>query len=150
MPVFDLGVSVETNEGNIKSIQARVTTLMPGAACLFCRGRISGDVIAAEILQETNPSEYESQRKQGYIPELGTQAPASFLSRVPSLPSQSMNFCTGSADIWAMIVSAQNCFFSSTTHATAETRCQLPRSACARSEKNGGAVIQTLFSAFMG
>jgi hypothetical protein len=33
-------------------------------------------VIAAEILQETNPSEYESQRKQGYIPELGTQAPA--------------------------------------------------------------------------
>jgi hypothetical protein len=49
---------------------------MPGAACLSCRGRISGDVIAAEILQETNPSEYESQRKQGYIPELGTQAPA--------------------------------------------------------------------------
>lgn len=76
VPVFDLGVRVETNEGNIKSIQARVTTLMPGAACLFCRGRISGDVIAAEILQETNPSEYESQRKQGYIPELGTQAPA--------------------------------------------------------------------------
>lgn len=76
MPVFDLGVSVETDEGNIKSIQARVTTLMPGAACLFCRGRISGDVIAAEILQETNLSEYESQRKQGYIPELGTQAPA--------------------------------------------------------------------------
>jgi len=28
-----------------------------------------------------------------------------------------MNVCTGSADIWAMIVSAQNCFFSSTiTH----------------------------------
>jgi hypothetical protein len=76
VPVFDLGVKIESDEGNVKSIQARVTTLMPGAACLFCRGRISGDVIAAEILQETNPTEYESQRKQGYIPELGTQAPA--------------------------------------------------------------------------
>jgi ThiF family len=76
VPVFDLGVKVDTDQGNIKSIQARVTTLMPGAACLFCRGRISCDVIAAEILQETNPREYESQRKQGYIPELGTQAPA--------------------------------------------------------------------------
>jgi hypothetical protein len=50
--------------------------IMPGAACLFCRGRISGDVIAAEILQETNLAEYENQRKQGYLPELATQAPA--------------------------------------------------------------------------
>jgi hypothetical protein len=76
IPIFDLGVRIEAQDGSIKSIQGRITTLMPGAACLFCRGRISGDVIAAEILQETNPEEYESQRKQGYLPELATQAPA--------------------------------------------------------------------------
>jgi hypothetical protein len=61
-----------------------------------------------------------------------------------------MNCCTDSADIWAMIVSAQNCFFFSTTHALAETRRLLPRSACARIEKNGGAAMQTLISALPG
>jgi hypothetical protein len=44
--------------------------------CLFCRERISGDVIAAEVLAETNPAECEYRRKQGYVPELRTNATA--------------------------------------------------------------------------
>jgi molybdopterin/thiamine biosynthesis adenylyltransferase len=76
VPVFDLGVKVDSEHGNIKAVEARVTTLMPGAACLFCRQRISGDVIAAEVLQETDPEEYQRRREQGYVPELRTNAPA--------------------------------------------------------------------------
>jgi len=76
IPVFDLGVKIDSQDGEVKAVEARITTLMPGAACLFCRARISGDVIAAEVLQETNPEEYKRLRKQGYIPELQTNAPA--------------------------------------------------------------------------
>jgi hypothetical protein len=70
IPAFGLGVRIEAQDGSIKSMLGRITTLMPRAACLFCRGRISGDVIAAEILQETKPDEYKNQRKQVYLPEL--------------------------------------------------------------------------------
>lgn len=76
IPVLDLGVKIDSKDGTIKAIEARITTLLPGAACLFCRGRISGDVIAAEFLQETDPAEYKRLRAQGYIPELQTNAPA--------------------------------------------------------------------------
>jgi hypothetical protein len=75
IPVFDLGVKIDSKDGEVKAIEARITTLMPGADCLFCRSRISADVIAAEVLQETNPEEYKRLRKQGYIPELQTNAP---------------------------------------------------------------------------
>lgn len=76
IPVFDLGVRIDSEDGEVRAVEARITTLMPGAACLFCRGRISGDMIAAEVLQETSPQEYQRLRKQGYIPELQTNAPA--------------------------------------------------------------------------
>ena len=76
IPVFDLGVKLDSQDGDVKAVEARITTLMPGAACLFCRQRISGDVIAAEVLQETNRDEYNRLRKQGYVPELQTNAPA--------------------------------------------------------------------------
>jgi molybdopterin/thiamine biosynthesis adenylyltransferase len=76
VPVFDLGVKVDSENGNVKAVEGRITTLLPGAACLFCRERIAGDVIAAEVLAETNPAEYERLRQQGYVPELRTNAPA--------------------------------------------------------------------------
>jgi molybdopterin/thiamine biosynthesis adenylyltransferase len=76
IPVFDLGVKIDSAEGSVKAVEGRITTLLPGAACLFCRERISGDFIAAEVLAETDPAEYERLRKQGYVPELRTNAPA--------------------------------------------------------------------------
>ncbi|TAM80974.1 MAG: ThiF family adenylyltransferase [Acidobacteria bacterium] len=76
VPVFDLGVKVESEGGDVKAVEGRITTLLPGAACLFCRGRISGDVLAAETLAEADPAEYERLRLQGYVPELQTNAPA--------------------------------------------------------------------------
>jgi molybdopterin/thiamine biosynthesis adenylyltransferase len=76
IPVFDLGVKVDTKDGNINAIEARITTLLPGTACLFCRGRITGDVIAAETIEENDPSEYKRLRVQEYIPDLHSNAPA--------------------------------------------------------------------------
>lgn len=76
IPVFDLGAKIDSEDGVVKSVEGRVTTLLPGAACLFCRGRISSDVIAAEMLQESDPEEYKRLRAQGYVPELEGQAPA--------------------------------------------------------------------------
>jgi hypothetical protein len=57
-------------------VQGRVTTLVPGSACLFCRGRITSEGIRAQVIREANPCEAEQLSKQGYIPELQDHAPA--------------------------------------------------------------------------
>jgi molybdopterin/thiamine biosynthesis adenylyltransferase len=70
IPVFDMGVRFYSEAGKIQSIQGRVTTLLPGMACLYCRKRISADVIRQESIDALSPSEAASLRKEGYIPEL--------------------------------------------------------------------------------
>jgi hypothetical protein len=76
VPIFDMGVRIDSADGTIRSIQGRVTTLLPGAACLFCRGRISAQRIRAESLNATNPEQAAALAKEGYIPELGDPAPS--------------------------------------------------------------------------
>lgn len=76
IPVIDMGVKVDSENGVIRSVQGRVTVLMPGAACLFCRGRITAEGVAAESKQAANPDEAEALRQQRYIPELEDIAPA--------------------------------------------------------------------------
>lgn len=76
IPVFDMGVKIDSEEGVIQSIQGRVTTLMPGTACLHCRGRISANRARIEALRALNPEEAAAQIEEGYIPELGDPAPA--------------------------------------------------------------------------
>lgn len=76
IPVFDMGVEVDPDDQIIKSVRGRITTLMPSSACLFCRGAITSDVIAAEILHATNPEEYEKRKREGYVPGLPGNAPA--------------------------------------------------------------------------
>ena len=86
VPVFDMGVKVDSSEGEIRSIHGRVTTLMPGTACLFCRERITGARIRAESIRALNPGEAAELEKEGYIPELEEPAPAiiSFTTSVAS------------------------------------------------------------------
>ena len=43
LPVFDMGVQIDTDGDTIRGIQGRVTTLLAGAACLFCRRRLSAE-----------------------------------------------------------------------------------------------------------
>lgn len=76
IPVIDMGVKVDSENGVIHSVQGRVTVLVPGAACLFCRGRITSEVVAAESKQSANPPEAAALRRQRYIPELEDVAPA--------------------------------------------------------------------------
>ncbi|MFL5614805.1 MAG: ThiF family adenylyltransferase [Gemmatimonadaceae bacterium] len=76
IPVFDMGVQIDSEDGLIETVQGRVTTLFPSRACLFCRQRISPDAVAAETLQALNPSAAERLRQEGYAPELATPAPA--------------------------------------------------------------------------
>ena len=68
IPVFDMGVLIDRND-----VTGRVTLLMPGAACLWCRGRLSVDRVRAEAMSR---AEYERQRRDGYVPELSTPNPA--------------------------------------------------------------------------
>ena len=68
IPVFDMGVLIDRND-----VTGRVTLLMPGTACLWCRGRLSVDRVRAEAMSR---AEYERQRRDGYVPELGIPNPA--------------------------------------------------------------------------
>lgn len=76
LPVFDMGVKIDSKDGIIQSINGRVTTLMPGAPCLYCRGRITAERVGYESLRATNPERAAVQAKEGYIPELADPAPA--------------------------------------------------------------------------
>lgn len=76
LPVFDMGVKVDAEDGIIQSIQGRVTTLMPGAACLNCRGRLRPDRMRAESIRAHNPEEALELEQEGYIDQLADPAPA--------------------------------------------------------------------------
>lgn len=84
IPIFDLGIVVASEDGQIDGVYGRVTTLMPGEACLFCRGRITSERLRVETL---SPDECQSQVDEGYAPELDDPAPAviPFTSAVASL-----------------------------------------------------------------
>jgi hypothetical protein len=73
VPYIDCGVLISSTEGAIESILGRVTTQVPGAACLICRSRIDLARAAAEQLPE---SERASLQREGYAPELGRAEPA--------------------------------------------------------------------------
>ena len=84
IPVFDLGVLLESQEGKIHGVHGRVTTMLPGEACLLCRERISAEGMRVEALPETNRN---AQAGEGYTPELQEPAPAviPFTSAIASL-----------------------------------------------------------------
>ncbi|MEO6803179.1 MAG: ThiF family adenylyltransferase [Granulicella sp.] len=83
IPVFDTGVLIDSIDGELRGIHGRVTTLLPGEACLFCRERISSEAMRVEGLSEVDR---ERQIKDGYAPELAEPAPAvvAFTSAVAS------------------------------------------------------------------
>jgi molybdopterin/thiamine biosynthesis adenylyltransferase len=76
IPVIDMGVKIDSKEGSILSVQGRATTLVPGTACLFCRGRITAEGVRAQVIESCNPKQAEELRQQRYAPELQDNAPA--------------------------------------------------------------------------
>lgn len=73
IPIFDLAVKINSNNGEISDILARLTLMYPNEACLFCRGRIDVKKIRAE---SQNITDYNQELADGYAPELETRAPA--------------------------------------------------------------------------
>ncbi len=76
IPVIDMGVKIDSHLGTIASVEGRATTLVPGAACLFCRGRITAEGVRAQVIESFNPGQAEELRRQRYAPELEDNAPA--------------------------------------------------------------------------
>lgn len=73
-PVIDSGVLITSGaDGMLQGIDGRVTTLVPGQACLVCRGRIDLARAGAESL---TPEERRRREDEGYAPALGRTEPA--------------------------------------------------------------------------
>jgi molybdopterin/thiamine biosynthesis adenylyltransferase len=99
IPILDLGVLIDSLNQEIRGVYGRVTTLQPGEACLFCRGRINPEGIRAESLSQ---EDRERQAREGYAPELEEPAPAviPFTSAVASLAvAELLHRLTGFMDI---------------------------------------------------
>lgn len=73
IPVFDVAVKLHSENQIIRGIWGRVTTLIPGEACLLCRERIDPGVIRAESLPK---EQRDRELAEGYITELATDEPA--------------------------------------------------------------------------
>ena len=74
IPVFDMGFLVSTTQkGAITGLYGRVTTVVPGAACLVCRDYATPEGLHAESL----PAEERKARAQeGYVPGLRERDPS--------------------------------------------------------------------------
>ncbi len=73
-PVIDCGVLLSSDSTNqLTGIHGRVTTLVPGQACLLCRDRIDVARAAAELM---TPEERQRLESEGYAPALGRVEPA--------------------------------------------------------------------------
>jgi molybdopterin/thiamine biosynthesis adenylyltransferase len=73
-PVIDCGVLLTSDaDGQLQGIDGRVTTLVPGQACLVCRDRVDFARAAAELL---TPEERKRREDEGYAPALGRTEPA--------------------------------------------------------------------------
>lgn len=82
IPVIDCGVLLTSApDGTLIGVDGRVTVMVPGQACLICRGRIDLARAAAEML---TPQERVKREDEGYAPALGRTEPAvvSFTSGV--------------------------------------------------------------------
>lgn len=89
IPVFDVGVLIASAEGSITDVIGRVTVVLPGTACLLCRGRITPSGIQAEAMTE---DERARRAGEGYAPGLGEPAPSviTFTSMMASLAVSEM------------------------------------------------------------
>lgn len=73
-PVIDCGVLLTSDGQNqLTGIHGRVTTVVPGQACLLCRDRIDVARAAAELM---TPEERRRLENEGYAPALGRIEPA--------------------------------------------------------------------------
>lgn len=73
IPVIDTAVTIDSEDETIQGVFGRVTTLLPGEACLLCRGRITPVRMAQE---SRSKEERQALAREGYAPELDVENPA--------------------------------------------------------------------------
>lgn len=77
IPYFDVGVRIDADgEGGVNQVCAAVHYLLPGGSSLLSRGVISADEVGAEAMRRTNPAQFESLKKEGYVRGAVVGAPA--------------------------------------------------------------------------
>lgn len=73
VPVVDMGVRIDTDGTHVTAIDARITYMAPGSACLDCRGWIDHERLAAEALPDDERTALEA---EGYVVALGDPDPS--------------------------------------------------------------------------
>ena len=77
IPLIDTGLGVDVGkDGKLTQLTGRVTVVRPGNHCLHCRKRINPHRVREEVLQRTNPQEYQRLKKEGYVTRTREATPA--------------------------------------------------------------------------
>jgi hypothetical protein len=73
IPVIDMAFVIQRQDHQVRSLVGRVTTMLPGTACLFCRDRIDDALLEAESLDD---DERDALVHQSYVQGLPQRDPA--------------------------------------------------------------------------
>jgi hypothetical protein len=73
IPLIDVGVQIDSDGVDVRSITARVTYVAPGEACLVCRGTVDPDLAREE---QIDPAERERLANEGYARGLQESDPS--------------------------------------------------------------------------
>lgn len=67
IPVIDIAVQINSENGTVRGVEGRVTKLFAGNACLHCREELLPERIRAESIAYSNPKEYAKLKKERYV-----------------------------------------------------------------------------------
>jgi len=70
IPVIDLGLAIrvtDTEPPAMEVLDGRVTVLIPGKACLSCRGVVDAARAAEESMRRAKPALYEKRKAEAYV-----------------------------------------------------------------------------------
>jgi hypothetical protein len=77
VPYIDVGVRLDANgHGGIEQICCALHYLVPGGSSLLSRGVITPEQVQAQALRRTNPKQYATLEKEGYIKGVAVDRPA--------------------------------------------------------------------------
>lgn len=77
IPMFDLGVRLDADgEGGIDNIFGSIHYVQPGGSSLLSRKQYSIEKLVGEGMKRTDPEEYESRKRDGYLAAANESNPA--------------------------------------------------------------------------
>ncbi|NQY97500.1 MAG: ThiF family adenylyltransferase [Henriciella sp.] len=87
IPVIDMGLRMRPRGGESVDVSGRVSTLVPGHACLLCQNVIDPQLAAEDGLKRGDPHQYERLKAEAYVKGGGDPAPAvvTFTSEIASV-----------------------------------------------------------------